>query len=386
MIIQSMQFTYAHRRSLHAAMSVLFMGVAACGRGGAANSEQTVTPRIEEVSDTSAVQVPNPERFALTSVAPRTISDRLSGTCVVSPDVNRTVPINALGSGRVLDLRASLGDQVQQGQVLVTIESPDLSSALADYRKAAADASLARKQLDRARLLYEHGSIAQKDVEVAEDAAQKAQVDLEDTESRVKLLGGDPARSTPVIEVRAPVAGTIVEQNVTRAAGVKSPDNEPNLFVSADLSRVGVLCDVYENDLARVHLGAAAQVRLNAYPEKTATGTIANISQVLDSATRTAKVRVEMENATGVMRPGMFATAELQAAAPRNGVVLPTSAIVQFHDADWVVVKVGDKSFRRVQVTTGAEVEPGLQEVRSGLTAGQQVVRNALEFLQSMEQ
>jgi cobalt-zinc-cadmium efflux system membrane fusion protein len=361
--------------------------VTGCNRDASAKAEQTtLTPRVEEVSDSSLAMVTHPERFPVVTVASRVLPDRLSGTCVVSPDVNRTVPVNALGGGRVVDLKASLGDHVRRGQVLVRISSPDLSTALADHLKAAADAALAHKQLDRARLLYEHGSIAQKDVEEAEDTEQKAQVDARATAERVRMLGGEPDHPAPYIELRAPIDGTIIEQNVTPAAGVKSPDNAPNLFTIADLSRVWVLCDVYENDLPRARVGEVARVRLNAYPDRTAQGRIANVSQVLDPNTRTAKLRVEMDNGEGLMRPGMFATAELESSTSSPRLVLPTSALVQIHDGEWVFVQVGPKTFRRVQVRTGGEVAPGVQEILSGVSLGQNVVRNALGFVQSIEQ
>jgi len=377
----------AARGGLALASAAIVVLAGACGPDAAARDNQpALDVKVTEVSDSSLVAVPHPERFPLTDVTAEAVPDRLSGTCVVNPDVNRTVPVNALGSGRVMDLRAQLGDQVRQGQILVTISSPDLSSALADYLKAVADEGMSKKQLDRAQLLYEHGSIAQKDLEVAQDVEQKAQVDVRASEDRVRMLGGDPAHPVPYIELRAPVSGTVIEQNVTPAAGVKSPDNAPNLFTIADLSHVWVLCDVYENDLPRVHLGQIARVRLNAYPDRTFAGRIGNISQVLDPSTRTAKVRVELDNGAGVMKPGMFAVAELESTALRPHLTVPASALVQMHDADWVFVQAAAGGFRRVRVQTGGEIQPGVQEILAGLTPGQHVVRNALEFMQALDQ
>lgn len=378
----------APRRTRAAVAAVLFaLGPVACSRDASARPDSvSVQPRVEELSDSSRFKVAHPERFPLVSVASRAVSDRLSGNCVVSPDVNRSVPVNALGGGRVVEIQATLGQHVRKGQALVTISSPDLSSALADHQKAIADAVLARKQIERARLLFEHGSIARKDLEATEDAEQKAQIDVRTTENRVRMLGGDPARPTPVIEIRAPIDGTIIEQNVTRSAGVKSPDNAPNLFTIADLSRVWVLCDVYENDLSRTHVGQLARIRLNAYPERSFAGRIGNISQVLDPSTRTAKMRVELDNRDGVMRPGMFASTELESSAVRSRMVLPTTALIQLHDGQWVFIKTGAATFRRVPVQGGREIEPGLQEILQGVTPGQQVVRNALQFVQTVEQ
>lgn len=369
------------------AATIIAVSVTACNRDATARSEQaSLGAKVEEVSDSSLLHVSHPERFPVIKVSSRAIADRLSGTCVVSPDVNRTVPVNALGGGRVVDLRASLGDHVRKGQTLVTISSPDLASALSDHLKAVADEALSHKQLDRSRLLFEHGSIAEKDVEASEDADQKAKIDLRTTETRIRMLGGDASRSTPLIELKSPIDGTIIEQNVTASAGVKSPDNAPNLFTIADLSRIWVLCDVHENDLAHARLGEIARIRLSAYPDRSFTGRISNISQVLDPDTRTAKLRVELANQGGLFRPGMYGEADLESSILQNRWILPTTAIVQLHDANWVFVKEGATAFRRVQIRSGREVGPGLQEVLEGLSRGQDVVRNALPFVQAADQ
>jgi cobalt-zinc-cadmium efflux system membrane fusion protein len=367
------------------AASCAALASSACTRDAAAR-DQPLQVKVTEASDTSLFTIPRPERFQMVTVDSRAVADHMSGTCVVNSDVNRTVPVNALVGGRVLELKASLGDHVLKGQALGTISSPDLSAALSDHFKAVADAALAKRQLNRSRVLFEHGSIAQKELEAAEDVDQKAEVDLRTTLERVRMLGGDAAQASPLIVLKAPIEGTIIEQNVTQAAGVKSPDNAPNLFTIADLSRVWVLCDVHENDLSRASVGQVARVRLKGYPDRSFAGRIANISQVLDPSTRTAKVRVEMNNRGGVFRPGMFAVAELESATPHDHVVLPTSAIVLIHDAAWVFLKVGPNTFRRVRITSGGEVEPGLQEIVTGLSPGQAVVQNALQFIQTAEQ
>jgi cobalt-zinc-cadmium efflux system membrane fusion protein len=374
-------------RPCAAFLSLVLLATTGCGGTASANTDGgELRVRVREVSDTSAFSVPRADRFALVQVSERAVTDRLSGTCTVAPDVNRSIPVNALSSGRVVAVHATLGDHVRKGDPLVTLRSPDLSVAIADHLKAASDASLARRQLERARLMFEHGSIARKDLEIAEDADDKARVDLQTTEEHVRLLGGELDQATPVLEVRSPIDGTVIEQNVTAGAAVKSLDNSPNLFTVADLSHVWVLCDVYENDLARTQTGEIAHVRLNAFPDQRHTGRIANVSQVLDPATRTAKVRIELDNAAHTMRPGMFAVADLESSASRDCLLLPTTALVQLHDADWVFVREGPTAFRRVHVRVGRQLDSGLQEIVDGISPGQMVVRNALQFVQTVEQ
>jgi cobalt-zinc-cadmium efflux system membrane fusion protein len=375
------------RSLLRGGMAALASGVmlaAACSSGpaNAKSSEQSAT-HVEEIGDSSLIAPPRPELFPLVPVEQRQIADRVASTCVVSPDVNRTVPVNALGGGRVTELKARLGDHVERGQTLVVISSPDLSGAIQGYEHAVADDGLARKQLERSKVLFERGSIARKDLEAAEDAAEKAAVDLRTTAMQVRMLGGDVDHPSALIELKAPISGTIVQQAVAPAAGVKSPDNAPNLFTIADLSTVWMLCDVYENDLSRVHADAAASVRLNAYPERLFHGRVSNISPLLDSTTRTVKVRVELNNADGVMRVGMFGSVEVVSPAAQSRLLVPAGALLRLHDADWVFVRVGTSRFRRTRVVAGSTTDDGWQQVLSGLARGDSVVRDALQFSQA---
>jgi membrane fusion protein, heavy metal efflux system len=288
----------------------------------------------------------------------------------------------------VVDLRVRLGDQVRQGQLLMRIKSADISQAFSDYRKAVSTQSLVRAQLERANALYERGAIAKKDLELAQDAQDKATVDVETSAEHLRVLGVDPTQppaGISLIDVTAPVAGVITEQNVTNAAGVKSLDNSPNLFTISDLTRVWVVCDVYENDLSNVHLGDGAEIRLNAYPDRMLTGRVSNILPVLDPAMRTAKVRIEVVN-PGLMRLGMFVTAVFRGQSMEMHTAVPASAILHMHDRDWVYVPAPGNTFRRVEVVGGDALPGDRQEVRSGLKAGQQVVSNALVLDRTISQ
>src|SRR5262249_24860005 len=199
-------------------------------------------------------------------------------------------------------------------------------------------------------------------------------------------LGADLDHPSPIVEVRAPAEGTIVEQNVTGAGGGKSLDNSPNLFTIADLSRVWVLCDVYENNLRQVRLGDYADVQLNAYPNRTFRGRVSNISRILDPATRSAKVRLELDNPGGIMRAGMFATATFRSQTGQQRPVAPSSAILRLHDKDWVFRCEGEKRFRRTEIQAGVGSRGGYQEVLAGLRPGDRIVLNALQFASATEQ
>jgi len=354
----------------------LFLGVSlACSHDTEAaptKSEVTLEPDIYAVD--------HPERFKLAKAETRALPTELTANGTVTPDITRTIHVTSLGGGRVVDLKVRLGDFAKKGQTLLVISSPDLAGAMSDYQKAKADEVLAHKALDRAQLLYDRGAAAQKDLEAAQDAEDKAKVDLETAETHVKVLGGDPAHPSSLIDLRAPVAGTIVEQNIAGFEGVKSLDNTPNLFTIADLSQVWVVCDVFENDLGEVHLGDPANILLNAFPERTFHGKVADISRVLDPNTRSAKVRIVLPNGDGSLRPGMFAVANFRSRKLQDRVVVPSTAIMRLQDKDWIFRKEAENRFRRVAVQASGTSADGMQQIREGVKAGDEVVVDALDF------
>jgi cobalt-zinc-cadmium efflux system membrane fusion protein len=324
-------------------------------------------------------KVDHPEQFPLAVAEQYQSRPALSVTGVVTNDVSRAVAVLSLASGRALDVRMRLGDEVHRGQLLMRIKSADISGVFSDYRHAVADEVLARAQLDRSKVLFDRGAIAQKDLEVAQDVEDKAIVDVETTAEHLRVLGADPTKpaNISIVDITAPVSGVITEQNVTSATGVKSLDASPNLFTISDLSHVWVVCDVYENDLPNVHIGDSADVRLNAYPDRLLNGKISNVLPILDPSIRTAKVRIELPN-PGFMRLGMFATAIFHGQSVETHIAVPASAILHTHDRDWVYLPAPGGTFRRVEVVGGDALPGNRQEVRSGLKAGQRVVANAL--------
>ena len=341
--------------------------------------------KVERVEDTAVFAADHPEKFPLAVATEHISSTELRVTATVNPDVARTVPVVTLATGRVVEIKARLGDEVQKGQVLLRVQSPDISGAFSDYQKAVADEKLAHTQLERSQLLYGKGAIALNDLQVAEDTEAKAQVDVKTTAERLRVLG-IPQTDQPsgVVDIRAPISGVITDQEITNAGGLQGLSS-PNPFTISDLSRVWILCDVYENDLPMVRIGDTADIRLNAYPDRVLTGTISNISPVMDPNIRTAKVRIEVFN-PGLMRPGMFATATFHGHDRHSLAAVPAAAILHLHDRDWVYIPAGANKFRRVEVRDGDMLPGDMQEILSGIAPGQQVVANALEFQNSVEQ
>lgn len=366
--------------------SLSLLNLCGCSNASDATAEAPPAATIVPGADVNLFAVDRPEQFPLAEASARPAAAELIVTGVVTPDIARNVPVVSLASGRVVAIHARLGDTVKKGQLMLTIRSDDVAQGFDAYRKAVADELLARKQLNRAVTLYEHGALAQQDLEVAQDTADDAKVTLETATEHLRLLGNDPNKPMGMVDIFAPVSGVVTDQEITNAGAVQA-FNAPSPFTISDLSSVWIICDVYENDLANVRFGDTAQITLNAYPGHAFKGTVSNIGAILDPSIRTAKVRIEVQN-PGIMRIGMFVKAIFRGQTEEMHTVVPASAVLHMHDRDFVFAPAPDKKFRRLEVV-GGELLPNdtsLQEIRSGLKPGQKVVANALTLDHVLEQ
>lgn len=353
-----------------------------------ANREAPPAVSVQPDADPSLVRVKNPNGFPLAAAASYEAPSRVDATGTVNPDVSRTIPVISIASGRVVAIHARMGDSVKKGQLLMEVQSTDVASAFNSYLKAVNDEHLTQVQLDRARLLHDKGAIPTSQFEIAQNAEDDAKAALTAAEQQLNVLGVDKSNPTETVKVYSPASGVIIGQNVTdaAAAGV-TYSGTSTAFTIADLSHVWIICDVYENDLASVHLGQKAEVRLAAYPDKAFSGVIGDIGAVLDPTIRTAKVRIQVENPGMLMRVGMFATATFYGKTTQIHLSVPATAILHLHDRDWVYVPTsGQGAFRRVGVEGGDMLPGGMQEIKSGVSAGQQVVTNALTLQNTVDQ
>ncbi|MGA3211885.1 MAG: efflux RND transporter periplasmic adaptor subunit [Terriglobales bacterium] len=339
---------------------------------------------VEPDMDANNFKVEHPELFPLVTATEYKAAPALNVTGVVQPDISRAVPVISLASGRVVEIKARLGDSVKKGQVLLKVQSNDVSAAYQVYLKAVNDERLARQQLERAQILYDKGAIAKSALEQAEDTEQDAKVDLNAAIEQLHLLGVDQGHPSPIVEVKAPISGIITDQQVTNAAGVQGLSG-PNPFTISDLSYVWVMCDVYQNDLDAVHVGEFSDIHLDAYPDKVLKGRIDNILPILDPTIRTAKVRLEIAN-PGLLKVGMFVTATFFGRQPVARAAVPATAILHLHDREWVYTPLKSGYFKRLEVVTGSMLPGKLQEVVSGIKPGDQVVENALVLENTLEQ
>jgi len=340
----------------------------------------TVVPDM----DPNNFKVDNPERFPISIAGEHVAAPELNVTGVVNPDVSRQVPVPSLATGRIIEIDARLGDEVKKGQLLFKVRSQDINGAYSDYRQAVKNEQLTKIQLDRAKLLYEHGAIPKSALEIAQTAEEDNVIVVEAAREHLQLLGSDPDHPSGIVSVYAPVSGVITDQQITISSGVQAL-TPPNPFTISDLSHVWVMCDVYENDLAQVHLGEYADIHLAAYPNRVLKARINNIAPVMDPNIRTAKVRLEVEN-PGVMRLGMFVTAAFHGQTARKNAAVPATAILHLRDRQWVYTPLANGGFKRQEVVGGNMLGDGMQEILSGLNPGDRVVTNALVFQNTVEQ
>ena len=341
--------------------------------------------QVVSAGDMSLVTVDKPGQFPVVAAEKVEAAAELNVTGSVFPDIAREVPVISLASGRVVDIKARLDDTVKKGELLLKVQSPDVTSAYTAYLKAVNDEQLTNKAYVRAKDLYAHGATSQAMLEQAEGAEKDSQTDLKAAEEQLKTLGIDKNNPQSIVPVYAPISGVIVAQNVTNAAatGVTYSGNS-TAFTIADLSVVWIVCDVYESDIPKLQLGQTAKITLSAYPDRTLTGHISDIGPILDPSLRTAKVRVEVAN-PGILRLGMFASATFASKAKESYAAVPASAILHLHDRDWVFTPAGGNQFRRVAVNAGEMLSGNRQRILSGIAPGQLVVSNVLQLESTLE-
>ena len=367
------------------AAAILLLSISGCHKGEEkreAAEAPPATPQVVPAGSDTLIQVSNPNRFPVIAVHLQQVYDTLNVTGAVQPDVSREVPVLSVANGRVVALHVGLGQTVHKGQPIMDVQSPDVAQAFLAYTTALSNENLTNTTLTRDKLLYDKGAIAQSQLQIAQNGEDDARAALHAAEQQLRILGVDKNHPSDTVHVYAPISGIIVAQNTTAsgAAGINLA-GVGGSFTIADLAHVWVICDVYENDLAQVHLGESADIRLNAYPGKVRTGTVSDIGAILDPSLRTAKVRIQVPNPDTLLRIGMFATATFHGKNAHTAAVIPGTSVLHLHDRDFVYMPSNDTgTFHRVTVHVAQTLPDGTVEVSSGLNSGDQIVSNPLEL------
>jgi cobalt-zinc-cadmium efflux system membrane fusion protein len=293
-------------------------------------------------------------------------------TGTITYDANRVSHIGARTEGRVVGLRADLGTRVRRGQVLVELESAEVGQIRAEEHEAEALLEIARENYAREQRLEQQGISSRKELLEAQADLRRAEAALKSARDRLSVIGaghGDGGH----FDIVAPFGGVVVARDVSLGESAGSADT---LLTLADLSRVWIELDVFERDLARVREGQRVAVTVTAYPGRTFPGEIVYVGDILDPAKRTVRARVEIPNADGALKPGMFATASIQVGGGGTPLAVVPQDAVQELEGRKVVFVPGDRpgEFRPVTVEVGETVDGDRVVIRSGLTPGSRVV------------
>lgn len=313
------------------------------------------------------------------------LARRLRLTGAVEYDDFKTTPVITQVGGPVSRVMVVQGEHVHAGQTLLYIASPDYSLLRASYLKARDAFQLADKFYVRAQDLYAHHAIAEADLEEAQSTRTQARADFESSADAIRILGiADPETivtkpPSPEIPLYSPVAGEVVDRQCS--AGQLLAAGATQCFTLSDMSSVWILVNIYQNDVAYVHVGDPVTIENESYPG-VVRGKIEYISPALDPNTRTLQARIEAPNPGERLKKEMYVTAEVQAGVISNALFVPNSAVLRDdQNMPYVYLQTGSTQFARRDVTLG-ETEAGKTQVLTGLQASDRVVGDGSLFLQ----
>lgn len=349
-------------------------------------------PKIDGDKITMAENAPQVGSVSVETAAPRSSSSLwFSGRLVWDDD--STVRVFSPVAGRVSSIAAQLGQKVATGDALAKIASPDFGQAQADARKADADLTQAERTLSRVKELFEHGAAAQKDLESAKADYDRAISEKQRTAARLTLYGGDSTTVDQMFSLKAPISGTVVEKNISSGQEVRPDQMLAGLpqfalpqFVISDPTKLWLLLDVSEGEMAKLKVGDKIVAESKAYPDKKFTGQIDVIGDALDPNTRTAKIRATVDNPQKLLKAEMYVTAELNSdptAEDKSAVDVPAKAVFLQNNQHFVFIEIAPGQFERRSVKVGGE-NNGRISVEEGITAGQKVVTDGSLLLQAL--
>lgn len=360
----------------------LTIALAACGRAGSENSDR---PNHSNSAGLFTIPQDQMSHVQVLTLQPVSLTRTLRLTGAVTYDAFHTTPVITQVSGPVSRIVVVPGQNVERGQPMLYVASPDYSQLRTNYLKAKSAYELAKKIYTRNQELYQHGAIAQSELEQAESGQVQAEGDLAAAEAALKVLGiNDPntlLNGTPSFQasVNAPISGQVVEQNV--AVGQLLQPGATQCFVVSDISTVWVLVNVYQKDLPYVAVGDPVTIQTDSYPE-VFHGRISYVAAALDPSTRTLQARIQTGNPAHKLKKDMYVVAGVDAGTIHNAIAVPDAAVLRdSENQPFVYVEVGSNQFGRRQVTLGESMK-GETEITAGLKPGDRVIGDGSLFLQ----
>lgn len=374
-----------HRRWIFTLSLLVALGGSSCaGEQSAPQKEAHAEQGADDEHQEGVVAIaPEAQAQVGLQVAPviaRELPAVFTTTGEFEADADRVAHVTARVPGRVTQVFMTIGDPVNAGQPLATLDSVELGQTQSAYLTALAGLDLARETLARQERLLADDLIARKEVIQARNEVRLARVELEEAQSQLRLYGMTAARVAtlartrridPTIPLLAPIGGVVLQRHLTLGEVVEPGAPQP-AFVLTNVEELWVNATLYEKDLALVREGQPATVTTPAYPSERYQGRVSVISTALEKETRTATARVVVANPQGKLKPDMFANVSIDVGS-RQALAIPESALVQDKGETYVFVRTGPTTFERREVALDEKVG-GYYPVRSGLAAGEPVV------------
>ncbi len=291
---------------------------------------------------------------------------------------DNVVRIYPIVSGAVESVHVALGDYVKRGQLLATLLSTDISLYQRDYNIAKSNLEVEEKNLSRAQELFKSGMMSEKDLSQAKNSFNNARAEYDERKQVLELYGGS-SQQDAIFRVTAPREGYIVERNINTGTQIRT-DNGTNIFTISDLKTVWVWANVHESDIAKVHEGDAVRVKTIAFPDEFFEGKVDKISTMLDPDSRVVRVRTELSNSNGLLKPEMFATVQI---TPRNSekvLVINNNAIILEDNQYYVMMALSPNEFKKVQIRPG-RVFHNFTELKEGVKMGDLIVSEGSLFV-----
>jgi len=334
----------------------------------ACEPKNTDPPKKEKVCVSDTLQ----KMIHIDTVKNTNIDDELVLSGEIGFDENKVVKVFPFSSGQVMEVKVSLGDKVKQGQTLAVIRSADIVGNYSDLSSAERDESIAKRQMDNEESLFKNGISSEKEYNEAKLNYEKAAAVVNKIRQQIAINGKGNTDATGAYTIKAPREGYIVEKKINPGSFIRQ-DNTDNLFTISDLKNVWVWANVYEIDISKIKLGYTAVVNTLAYPDKSFTGEVDKISDVLDPQTKVMRIRINLPNPSGLLKPEMFANVKVTNKDGRKAVSVPSSALVFSNSKNYVVI-YKDQCDLKVQEVSVLKNVSGVSYISSGLQVGDRVI------------
>ena len=377
------------KRLLHTCAVILLLTSAACGKADQPANSDAATPPHAKTGAPPHESAPRVET-ALVDYSGSQQDLSLAGKVAYGED--RYSKISSPLQGRVVEVRAHLGDRVKAGAILLVVDSPDIAQAYSEYVKEHSDLQYATRSHELAKDLYANRALPLKDLKQAENELVKARAEFRRAKERLLSLRVpaeeldkplDKQQITSRFEMKSPLTGIVVERAVTPGQSVGGDPNQV-LFTVADLDMLQVVADVYERDLALVKEGQFAMVKVEAYPDVDFPATVASIGDVVDPASRTIKLRAWVNNQDHRLKPEMFARLHLQVGDATRILVVPKESVLESDGKQFVYVVDEANRYTKREVKV-SNFTPDQMRVLEGLTPGQRIVTKGAVLIKGQE-